>query len=92
MPLKSVTVHSTPHGSRLIGEDIHTVFHLDIPVPADDLEALIAAATKTDDLDPRVELSGVIAERTPEGVRVRVVANNAHFDIPWPIIARGLCK
>lgn len=90
MPLQSVNLKQTPHGSRLIGADIHTAFHLDVPIPPDDLYALIIAATKTDDMPPRAELGGVIADRTPEGVRVRVVANTSHFDIPWPIIARGI--
>jgi len=90
MPLQNVTIQSTPHGSRLIGEDIHTAYHLDIPIPADDLQTLIIAATKTRDEHPRAELGGVIADRIETGVRVRVLANNAHFDLPWPIIARGI--
>lgn len=92
MPLQSVTIQRTQHGSRLIGEDIHTIFHLDIPIPPDDLHNLIIAATKTADEHPRVELAGVIGDRTPEGVRVRVVANTSHFDIPWSIIARGISE
>ena len=48
------------------------------------------AAAKSDDLHPRAELMGVIADRTPSGVRVRVVANAAHFDISWPLIVRGI--
>ena len=90
MPLQNVTIQSTPHGSRLIGEDIHTAYHLDIPIPPDDLQTLIIAATKTRDEHPRAELGGVIADRIETGVRVRVVAGNAHFDLPWPIIARGI--
>ena len=90
MPLQNVSIKPTPHGSRLFGEDIHTAYHLDIPISPDDLHTLIIAATKTPDTHPRMELSGVMADRTPEGVRVRVVANNSHFDIPWPIIARGI--
>lgn len=90
MPLQSVTIQPTPHGSRLLGEDIHTAFHMDVPVPPDDLNQLIIAAAKSDDLHPRAELMGVIADRTPEGVRIRVVANAAHFDIPWPLIVRGI--
>ena len=90
MPLASVTIQSTANGSRLIGTEIHTAYHLDVPVPADDLKTMIIAATKTPDEHPRVELSGVMADRIPEGVRIRVVASNSHFDIPWPIIARGI--
>ena len=82
MPLQSVTIQKTDHGSRLIGEDIHLTYHLDIPIPPDDLYTLIIAATKTDDLNLRAELSGVLADRTPNGVRVHVVANTSHFDIP----------
>jgi hypothetical protein len=89
MPLH-VTIQPTPHGSRLLGEDIHTAFHMDVPLPPDDLHQLIIAAAKSDDLHPRAELMGVIADRTPEGVRIRVVANAAHFDIPWPLIVRGI--
>ena len=88
MPLKSVTIQSTPRGSRLIGEEIHTSYHLDVPIPPDDLQTLIIAATKTPDEHPRSELGGVIADRIETGVRV--VAGNAHFDLPWPIIARGI--
>lgn len=92
MPLKSVSFQTTPHGSRLIGEDIHTVHHMDVPAPAEDLHALIVAAAKSDDLHPRAELQGVIADRTPEGVRIRVVANQSHFDIPWNFIVRGIAR
>lgn len=90
MPLKSVTLQPTPHGSRLIGEEIHTVHHLDVPISPDDLHALIIAATKTPDEHPRVELTSTTADRTPSGVRIHVVANTSYFDIPWPIIARGI--
>ncbi|WP_299850600.1 hypothetical protein [uncultured Roseovarius sp.] len=90
MPLQSVTIQSTTHGSRLIGEDIHTAHHLDIPIPPDDLYTLIIAATKTEDTHLRAELGGVLADRTPNGVRVHVVAKTSHFDIPWPVIARGI--
>ncbi|MEY8119984.1 hypothetical protein AB9F26_17235 [Falsihalocynthiibacter sp. BN13B15] len=90
MPLQSVTIQTTPLGSRLIGEDIHTLYHLDIPIPHDDLHALIIAATKTSDEHPRAEIAGVLADRTADGVRIHVVASTSHFDIPWPIIARGI--
>lgn len=85
-----VTIQNTPPGSRLIGEEIHTGYHLDVPIPANDLHALITAAARTPDDNPRCELGGVLADRTPNGVRVYVVAKTSHFDIPWPIIARGI--
>ncbi len=90
MPLQSISILPTPHGSRILGQDIHTAFHMDVPLAPDDLNQLIIASAKSSDTNPRVELSGVVADRTPEGVRVRVVANNAHFDIPWPHIMRGI--
>jgi len=89
MALK-VTIHDTPPGSRLIGEQIHTGYHLDVPIPASDLHSLITAATRTEDEHPRAELSGVLADRTPTGVRIHVVASTSHFDIPWNIIAQGI--
>ncbi len=79
-----------PHGSRLLGEDIHTASHLDYPLEPTDLHDLILAAFKSPNDQPRAELNGVIADRTKEGVRVRVVANNSWTDIPWPSIARGI--
>lgn len=90
MPTQSISILRTPHGSRILGQDIHTAFHMDVPVSPMDLNHLVLAAAKSDDMHPRAELSGVTADRTPEGVRVRVVANNAHFDIPWPHIVRGI--
>lgn len=88
--MKSVRILPTPHGSRLLGEELHTVFHLDVPVSPTDLNTLIKAAFRSPDDQPRVELSGVIADRTQSGVRLRIVANNSWFDIPWEIIARGI--
>lgn len=82
MPLKSVTIQSAPNGSRLIGEEIHTAYDLDVPIPADDLNTLIIAATKTPDHQPRVEAAGVYVDRILTGVRVFVVAHTSHFDIP----------
>lgn len=90
MPLQSVTINRTPHGSRLLGEDIHTAFHMDVPIPPGDLVTLIMAAAKSDGMNPRAELMGVIADRTSHGVRVYVVANQSYFDIPWPLIIRGI--
>jgi len=89
MALK-VTIHETPPGSRLIGEEIHTGYHLDVPIPAADLHSLITAAARSPDENPRCELSGVLADRIETGVRVRVVANQSHFDIPWNVIAQGI--
>lgn len=92
MPLKSVSILPTPHGSRLLAQDIHTAYHMDVPVGPDDLHALIIAAAKSDDMHPRAELSGVMADRTPTGVKVRVVANESWFDIPWNFIVRGFAR
>ena len=88
--MQTFRILPTPHGSRLLGEDIHTASHLDFPISPVDLKHLILAAFKSPDDQPRSELNGVIADRTAAGVRVRVVANNAWADIPWPCIARGI--
>jgi len=90
MPIKTVAIKSTPNGSRLFAEDIHTAYHLDMPIAEEDLRNLIVAAAKADDLHPRAELMGVLADRTENGVRVRNVANTSHFDIPWQFIVRGI--
>ena len=88
--MHSIQIDATPHGSRLIGTDIHTAWHINVPITPDDLRTLIIAAAKTPDDNTRVELSGTLADRTDTGVRVRLVANNSHFDIPWPMIVRGI--
>lgn len=88
--MHSIHIKATPHGSRLIASDIHTAWHIDVPIAPDDLRTLITAAAKSPDENKRVELSGTLADRTAEGVRVRQVANNSHFDIPWPMVVRGI--
>lgn len=90
MPIKTVAIKPTPHGSRIVAEDIHTAYHLDLPIAEVDLRNLIVAAAKADDLHPRAELMGVLADRTENGVRVRNVVNTSHFDIPWQFIVRGI--
>ena len=89
MTLK-VTIESTPKGSRLIGNEIHTAYHLDVPLPANELHSLITAAARTPDEHPREEADGVNADRTPAGVRIHVVATTSYFDIPWNIIVQGI--
>ena len=67
-----------------------TASNFPLPIQADDALHLITAAFKSPDSEPRAELHGVIADRMTFGVRVRVVAQPGHFDIPWEVIARGL--
>ena len=88
--MATIRILPTPHGSRILAEDIHTAWHLDVPINLDDLHTLIQAAFKSPDDQLRSELQGVFADRTETGVRVRVVANTSHFDIPWPNLARGI--
>ena len=90
MPTLNVTIRRTARGSQIQGETLFHVYHLDIPIPPDDLHTLFIAAAKNPDEHPRTELAGVIGDRTPEGVRVREVANSSHFDIPWQTIMRGI--
>ncbi|MET4130032.1 hypothetical protein [Roseovarius sp. MBR-6] len=68
--------------------DIHFATNLPLPIQADDAKALILAAFKAADHQPRRELHGVLADKMTFGVRVRVVGQDAHFDLPWSIIAQ----
>ena len=86
--MRKYTIQTTPHGSRILFEQMNTCSHLDFQIAPPDLHTLILAAFRSPDKAPRAELAGVIADRTANGVRVRVVANNAWMDIPWDIIAR----
>ena len=88
--MQEFRIVETDKGSALHGIDIHTTWRLDLPIRPEDAKALILAAFKTDDAQPRVEFHGVLADRTTDGVRVRQVAKDHWFDIPWPIIAREI--
>ncbi len=90
MPTLNVTIRRTARGSQIQGETLFHAYHLDIPIPPDDLHNLIIAAAKTPDEHPRCDLAGVFADRTSTGVRVSVVANTSQFDIPWQTIMRGI--
>jgi len=88
--MTSIRILTTPHGSRILAENMQTVWHMDTPCDPNDLHALIFSAFKAPDNHPRTELNGVVADKTESGIRVRVVANTCHFDIPWQILARGI--
>ena len=62
---------------------------LPLPIRADDAKHLIAAAFQAPDDNPRAEFQGVLADKMVHGVRVRVVGQQSHFDIPWSAIAQG---
>lgn len=61
-----------------------------LPISAEDAQALILAAFKAPDTEPRAELHGVLADKMATGVRVRIVGDNSHFDLPWSAIAQGI--
>ena len=75
---------------RLTMIDLHTACHLDLPIRADDAHALIYAAFRASDENPRVEFHGILADRMAHGVRVRQVAKPHWFDIPWTALAQGV--
>lgn len=88
--MTSIRILPTPHGSRILAENMQTAWHMDTPVSPDSLHKLISAAFKSPDNQPRTELEGVYADKTETGIRVRVIANTSHFDIPWQLLARGI--
>lgn len=81
-----------PHGDScaLHLQDIHVATRLILPIPADEARALINAAFRGPDQPGRAEFCGVLADKTPTGIRVHVVAKPDHMEIPWTYVAQGL--
>lgn len=88
--MQNFQIIDIPEGCQFTAETTSSKFSLDLPIPGDDAKALILAAFRSPDEKPRAELHGVLADRTVDGVRVRIVAQNHVMDIPWPVIAREL--
>ncbi|MCP5341132.1 MAG: hypothetical protein H6901_02835 [Rhodobacteraceae bacterium] len=88
--MRKFEIIDTPEGCNLVASSLSTTTHLPLPITKADAKALILAAFKSDDEHPRAEFHGILADRNADGVRVRKVANNSWFDIPWAVIAREL--
>lgn len=91
--MREYTIQATsPASCRLVGKDIVSIWHLPLPISAEDAHALVMATFRApeDGSCQRRELHGVLADKLSDGVRVRVVASMNHFDLPWSHIAAGL--
>jgi hypothetical protein len=88
--MQDFRIVETDAGCALHLIDIHTATRLDLPIRPEDAKALIQAAFKSDDDNPRAEFHGILADKTAGGVRVHKVAGNSWFDIPWQVIAREI--
>jgi len=90
--LTDFTINETPNGAKLVGYDMNRRPQFELPLPAsrEDLNNLIRAAACAPLESPRVEIDGVQADQTENGVRVRNVARQSWFDIPWRLIVKRM--
>lgn len=65
--------------SRIVGQDIHTQAHLDLPIGKDKLLTLIAEGIASDEPSMARECVSVI----PKPEHLKVTTNKGAADIPW---------